>query len=108
MTTGNDWVDQARRLFDALRAGTGEPGGEAAGQPVTHGPDCRWCPICQAAGVLRGERPELTAALADVLTATAAALRSFAGEPGSPGAPTDEADLPDEEPPPAVQRIELA
>jgi hypothetical protein len=107
MTTGNDWMNQARQLFDMLREGVGEPEGEAGERSVTHDSDCRWCPICQAAGVLRGERPELTAALADVLTATAAALRSFAGETGRPAGQA-ETDLPDEQPSPAVQRIELA
>jgi hypothetical protein len=46
------------------------------------------------AGVLRGERPELTAALADTLSAAAAALRTLAAEPprppaGSPGPAAD-------------------
>jgi hypothetical protein len=109
MNPGTDWMDQARRLLDVLRSGAGET---AAAQAADgHGADCRWCPICQAAAVLRGERPEVTAALADVLTATATALRAFAGGPEGAGTPsgTDaEADEPGEEPPPAVQRIEIA
>jgi hypothetical protein len=108
MNPGTDWMEQARRLLDALRGGT-----DGAGDSATaHGSDCRWCPICQAAAVLRGERPEVTEALADVLTATATALRGFAGEPaGSPAGPSSDADgAPDEpgEEPPAVQRIEIA
>jgi hypothetical protein len=70
-----DWVDQARRVLDALRGSVGETP-EPDGSP--HGSDCGWCPICQVAAVVRGERPEVTAALADVLTATATALRTFA------------------------------
>ena len=105
MTASSDWLDQARRLLDALSA----PGGaSAAGAGVSHGADCTWCPLCQAAAVLRGERPEVTAALADVLTATATALRNFA-ESSSPTAtdvPAD--DGRGAEPPPAVQRIEIA
>jgi hypothetical protein len=96
-----DWIDQARRLFDGLRSGTGDA--------PAHGSDCRWCPVCQAAAVLRGERPEVTAALADVLTATATALRAFAaaGEPRSEP-PTEATDGPQPEDAPAVQRIDIA
>ena len=72
MTSGADWVDQARRLLDAVRAGAGPDAGEHGGD------DCRWCPVCQVAAVLRGERPEVTAALADVLTTAATALLSAA------------------------------
>lgn len=115
MTTGNDWMDQVRQLVDAVRGGeAGRPGAAAPGEPGTaedHGSDCRWCPICQAAAVLRGERPEVTAALADVLTTAATALRSFAEEPSGPAGPEGPGEgeqTPDEEPPPAVQRIEIA
>jgi hypothetical protein len=122
MTTGNDWMDQVRQLVDAVRGGeAGRPGTAAPGEsaPGTaedhgagdHGSDCRWCPICQAAAVLRGERPEVTAALADVLTTAATALRSFAEEPSGPAGPEGPGEgeqTPDEEPPPAVQRIEIA
>jgi hypothetical protein len=115
MTTGNDWMDQVRQLVDAVRGGeAGRPGAAAPDEPGTaevHGSDCRWCPICQAAAVLRGERPEVTAALADVLTTAATALRSFAEEPSGPAGPEGPGkgeQTPDEEPPPAVQRIEIA
>jgi hypothetical protein len=106
MTTGADWLDSARRLVDALRP---EPS-EAAGTPTAegaHGADCRWCPVCQAAAVVRGERPEVTAALADILTTTAAALRTFAGEQPAPADAAAPQDDPGDEPP-AVQRIEIA
>jgi hypothetical protein len=103
VTAGQDWVEQALRLVESLRA----PAGEGAAAPGAAG-DCRWCPLCQAAAVLRGERPEVTAALADVLTSTAAALRAFAGEaaPGPAAAAPDAPAEPAPEPP-AVQRIEL-
>jgi hypothetical protein len=100
VTAGQDWVEQALRLVETLRA----PAGESAPAPGGSG-DCRWCPLCQAAAVLRGERPEVTAALADVLTSTAAALRAFAGE-AAPGPAAAAPDEPAPEPP-AVQRIEL-
>ncbi|WP_346622999.1 hypothetical protein [Blastococcus montanus] len=98
MTTGADWFDQARRLLEAASAGA-RPAPDADG---AHGDDCRWCPVCQVAAVVRGERPEVTAALADVLTTAAAALRTFAETPGA--APADE---PGGEQPP-VQRIDIA
>ena len=78
MNPATDWIDQARGLLDLLKQGIATaPGGP---QDDRHGSDCRWCPLCQAAAVARGERPEVSAALADLLTATAAALRQFAEE----------------------------
>ncbi|MGY2067362.1 hypothetical protein [Blastococcus sp. SYSU DS0619] len=116
MTTGADWLDQARRLADAVRAPAEPAPGATADE---HGSDCRWCPVCQLAAVVRGERPEVTAALADVLTATAAALRALAEPPAEPAAgdapeaPT-EATAPTaaEDPPageqPTAQRFDIA
>jgi hypothetical protein len=106
MNPATDWIDQARRVLDAL-AGTAGSTPDAEGTP--HGSDCRWCPICQVAAVVRGERPEVTAGLADVLTATASALRTFAAaaEGSTTSAPgDDEAESGD--PPPPVQQIEIA
>jgi hypothetical protein len=106
MTSGTEWIDQARRVLDALRGSIADA---ADGAPREHTADCRWCPICQVAAVVRGERPELTAALADVLTATATALRAFAAEGTPPPANEADRDEPTEEdPPPTVQRIEIA
>lgn len=108
MTTGADWLDQARRLVDAVRAPAEPAPGATADE---HGSDCRWCPVCQVAAVVRGERPEVTAALADVLTATAAALREFAEAPRE-DAPEASGGPPAEDPPaeeqPTVQRIDIA
>jgi hypothetical protein len=124
MTDGPDWVEQARRLVAGLGQTLGEaarPDGEGAGHPA----DCRWCPVCQVAAVVRGERPEVTAALADVLGAASAALRSFAEQAPAAApapapaddAPADDApadDAPADDAPAApvatapVQRIEIA
>jgi hypothetical protein len=104
MTAASDWLDQARRLLDVFVQGQTAPVAEGG---ASHGTDCTWCPLCQAAAVVRGERPEVTAALADVLTATATALRTFA-ESAQPGGPAATDDGPAAEPPPAVQRIEIA
>lgn len=113
MNPATDWIDQARGLLEMLKSGVAaRPEGDA------HGTDCSWCPVCQAAAVVRGERPEVTAALADVLTATAAALRSFAeaGRPAESDAAAEAAQgetAPEQgegpgDPPPVLQRIDIA
>jgi hypothetical protein len=106
MTSGNDWLDQARRLFDVVTSNPAESAPGAEG----HGSDCRWCPLCQAAAVMRGERPEVTAALADLLTAAATALRTFSEGGTRPESETPAGDpgQGDGDPPPDVQRIEIA
>jgi hypothetical protein len=121
MSDRPDWVEQARQVLSGLGATLGDTLRDAAaradGQPA-HADDCRWCPVCQAAAVVRGERPEVTAALADLAGAAAAALRAFA-EAGATGpAPAAEraAGQPEGEEPegevpaapaPPVQRIEI-
>jgi hypothetical protein len=134
MIEGPDWAEQARRLAETLGGTlgglTGHAPADEAGQSA---PECRWCPLCQFLAVIRGERPEVTAALADVLTATANALHAFAAAPGAAEPPeqdraasasadpaaaaaADSADDPDGadgaspvgDPPPVVQRIEIA
>jgi hypothetical protein len=110
MTTGPDWADQARRLLDSLRGGpaAGAPGGGTTEEHPAG--ECTWCPHCQVLAVLRGDRPEVTAVLGDVLTTVVAALRQFAGEAPDPSPTPAE---PAEEDPaadavPVVQRIEIA
>jgi hypothetical protein len=105
MTPGTDWIDQAQRLVEALRSNlpaADAPSTDAAG----HGGDCRWCPVCQAAAVVRGERPEVAAALADLLATAATALRTVAeaGQHAEPAAGTAQ----ESEPPPPAQRIDIA
>jgi hypothetical protein len=111
---GTDWAEQARRLVETLHGTLGmlaahddraaDAGPGDAGQ-------CRWCPLCQLIAVLRGERPEVTAVIADVLRATADALHAFAAVPDAPR-PEPRADEqaapPVGDPPPVVQRIEIA
>ena len=104
MNPGTDWMEQGRRLLDALRAGLAD----AAPADGGHASDCRWCPVCQAAAVVRGERPEVTAALADVLSTAAAALRSFAAD-GADTHVVDEDPAPEDGTPgPVVQQIDIA
>ena len=99
MNPGTDWIEQGRRLLETLRSSADASDGE-------HGSDCRWCPVCQAAAVVRGERPEVTAALADVLTTAAAALRTFAEAGTTP--PEPEVQEPRDDEGPAVQQIDIA
>jgi len=110
---GTDWAESARLLVETLRAALGGPAahdgtGSAAG---TSPGECRWCPLCQLIAVLRGERPEVTAVVADVLRTTADALHAFAAAPDAPrpDAPAShESEPPVGDPPPVVQRIEIA
>jgi hypothetical protein len=103
MTPGTNWIDQAERLVETLR-GSLPAAAPADAQP--HGSDCRWCPVCQVAAVVRGERPEVTAALADVLTAAATALRTVAAAGERSAAPAEDAPVPPASDP--VQRIDIA
>jgi len=105
MNPGTDWIEQGRRLLETLRA----PATDGAPADGEHGADCRWCPVCQAAAVVRGERPEVTAALADVLTTAAAALRTFAESTRTDLAEAeDDTESGEDGDPPAVQRIDIA
>ncbi|SFT77158.1 hypothetical protein SAMN05660657_02962 [Geodermatophilus amargosae] len=103
MSEGADWLDQARRLVTGLgqawaESGAGAAAGHAGAEHVPGG-DCQWCPLCRAATVAR--RPEVSEALADLLTSAAVALRTVATPSEAPGRP-------EEPPPPAqVQHIEL-
>jgi len=115
MTTPADWADSARRLLDVLRPPAGAPGADPGADRAAHGADCRWCPVCQTAAVLRGERPDVTAALSDVLATTAAVLRDLAGEPAAAAPTGPAADAPehpddrdDDGSSGAVQRIDIA
>ncbi|MGY1813143.1 hypothetical protein [Blastococcus sp. SYSU D00820] len=110
MSTASDWVEQARRLVAGLGQTLAADAGASEGQAgAEHAADCRWCPVCQVAGLVRGERPELAHALADALTAAAGALRTFAAA-HEPAATTEDAETPEPEsrPEAAVQHIEIA
>jgi hypothetical protein len=71
------------------------------------GSDCQWCPLCQFAAVLRGERPELTERVVEAGTAIATALRVFAeAASGTAGPPSPHRD-PRASDAPRVQKINL-
>jgi hypothetical protein len=100
MTAGADWAEQARHLLEAVKAAAAAEGGQPAGE-------CKWCPHCQLLAVLRGDRPEVSAVIDDVLATASAALRSFSGEPAAE--PAGHADEPSHrDPGSTVQRIEIA
>ncbi|GHG33977.1 MULTISPECIES: hypothetical protein [Amycolatopsis] len=75
---------------------SGAPGGEAPGpgrSPGGHGlpdeakPDgsaCGWCPLCAIVAVVRGERPELVARLAEQLAQLVALLRAVLADRWEP------------------------
>ena len=110
MTAPPDWLDQARRLLETFVQSQHARAAEGSSASTASGADCAWCPLCSAAAVVRGERPEVSAALADVLTAAATALRNL-GEPApppGPDVPAAEEDGPEGDRTPAVQRIEIA
>ena len=137
---GPDWVEQARRFAAGLAAEHAETGltdvlggllGDAAGRrpedgaAPDHSAECRWCPLCTGLAALRGRRPDLLEALADVLAGAATALRTTARttpdgsdagrQPDAPatGVPADapappEETVPDPAPAPTDQRIDVA
>jgi hypothetical protein len=111
MTPGTDWIDQAQRLVEALRGGLAGavPPVDDAATGARHSSDCRWCPVCQVAAVVRGERPEVSAALADVLTAAATALRTVAAAGHPAGTEAENGPAARESAPSfPVQQIEIA
>jgi hypothetical protein len=85
---------------------------------------CQWCPLCQFVAMLRGDRPEVTARVAEAGTAVITAMRALldaavdaGGSSGPAGAPETgtgrhSADTPASrarpDPAPRVQRIDLS
>jgi hypothetical protein len=75
---------------------SGVPGGEAPGpgrSPGGYGPPdeakpdgsaCGWCPLCAIVAVVRGERPELVARLAEQLAQLVALLRAVLADRWEP------------------------
>ena len=105
MTPGTDWIDQAQRLVETLRTTLASAVPPADAEAAGHASDCRWCPVCQVAAVVRGERPEVSAALADLLTTAATALRTVA-EAGQAAEPAPEP-AQESKPPAPVQQTEI-
>ncbi|MBA2417303.1 MAG: hypothetical protein H0V64_15755 [Geodermatophilaceae bacterium] len=98
MTGHGTLAEEARRLAEAFSDWSHDhPVGLAAdeGTPET----CRYCPLCQLIAVVRGQRPEVTARLAESGAAFLDALRSLVTPPD--GGRAEEAS------PPTVQHIDV-
>jgi len=71
--------DEAARLLfaaqDWLHKNVGDPD---TSKISTGAPECQWCPVCQVIAVLRGDRPEVTAKIAETQTALSGLLRALA------------------------------
>ncbi|KQS66366.1 hypothetical protein [Modestobacter sp. Leaf380] len=109
-----DWGAQLRGLADAAAGLIGGltatvSAAPAEGPAGDHSAECRSCPVCTALAVLRGRRPDLSEALADVLATAAAALRAHTPTETTAPAPQSPEEHVSPTPPPApVQRIEVA
>lgn len=55
-----------------------------AGRDGHMGPECQWCPLCQFMAVVRGDRPDVTARVAEAGAALAAAFRSLVDAANAP------------------------
>jgi hypothetical protein len=86
--------EEALRLVEAAREWAVWTFPDAEAHSASGAPECSWCPLCRAVAVLRGDRPEVTERLAEVLTAVAGALAAVLDAAARP-APT---------PPPASGR----
>jgi len=52
---------------------------------ATGAPECRYCPLCTAVAVLRGDRPEVTGKLAEAGLALLGAVRAAFDPPAAAG-----------------------
>jgi hypothetical protein len=76
-----------------------------------HPKDCQWCPLCQFAAVLRGERPELTERVAEAGAAVLQAMRAMLEAAAAAGSAAGSATGGHHAAPesrPRVQRIDLS
>ncbi|QUH01243.1 hypothetical protein HUO13_10860 [Saccharopolyspora erythraea] len=111
---GRDQVAEELRLLLeglAVRAEDYLRGVREGGVPCEG--SCGWCPVCAVVAIARGERPELTAKLADLVHVLREALAERTGHPPpepAPQAATGTAPEPGDDDPdaaPKVQRIDV-
>ena len=102
-------LDRAEPGLRTLLAGLRERAEQAPA--AEHSAACTWCPLCATVGLLRGERPELAAAIVQHADGFVATLRAIltpptAGPTGphSPAGPAHPGHPPQ---PPPVQHIEV-
>lgn len=83
--TGHEQLlEELRQLLDALALRAEDYLRGCAGGEVDSGSGaCGWCPICAAAGLLRGQRPELTGRVAEQLAGFLQALRQLLTDPSA-------------------------
>ncbi len=106
-------VDELRMLLEAaasraeegLRgcAGTGGTDGTDGTDADSRASSSRWCPLCAATSVIRGERPELARLLVERFAEVVALLRQFVAE----GGPEPPGDVEQEPAAPKAQRIDV-
>jgi hypothetical protein len=97
-------LDRAEPGIRSLLAGLRERVEQAS--DTEHSATCTWCPLCATVGLLRGERPELAAAIAQHADGFVAALRAVLTPPSTGHAGSAGSAGPMPEPPP-VQHIEV-
>lgn len=98
-----EWAVHAFPLPDEPRPDGPGPDGPGPG-PAGHGsPECGWCPLCRTVAALRGDRPEVTERLAEVLTTAAGTLAAVLDTLTRPAAPAAE---PGPGPAPPPHRVE--
>jgi hypothetical protein len=68
-------AEEAARLLDAAQGWARRMSHDA--HLSTDAPACRGCPLCQAIAVLRGDRPEVTAKIAEVAGGLADLVRGL-------------------------------
>lgn len=99
-------ADEVRRLLAAVQ----DWAKQATPAPTSGlAPECQWCPLCQAAHLLRTEHPEVAERLAEAGSAIAAALRAVldAVRTDSAAVAPPPAARPRPRPKPGVQHIRI-
>ena len=81
--------EEALRLVEAARQWAVRTFPEVDVPVATGSPECCWCPLCRAVAVLRGDHPEVTEKLAEVVTAAAGALAAVLDAAGRPAPAAD-------------------
>jgi hypothetical protein len=85
-------IDELRQLLDAAAVRAEEylhdRCAAMAASEDARDASCGWCPVCAVVSIMRGQRPELTARLAEHLAVLVALLRELLAEhQGNPSAP---------------------
>jgi hypothetical protein len=108
VTVADRLGEEAVRLVAAVQDWARErfPAGPD-GHRANSGAECQWCPLCQLMAVVRGERPEVTARVAEAGTALAAAFRSLVDAAAAATAAPEPDDQRSAGPAPRVQRVDL-